>query len=114
VVETIEIIAVHMVLLADQPFIATILLCLHAIMSFNVESLVSSPKLSTSVLLKKTDLAVLAQHYKLDVISTMTKGDIQKMLMEYLVEEEIVSDEEDVLTSASVVELKKLELKDKE
>jgi len=44
----------------------------------------------------------------------MMKGDIWKMLMEYLVEEEIVSDEEEVLTSTSVVKLKKLELKDKE
>jgi len=44
----------------------------------------------------------------------MMKGGIRKMLMEYLVEEEIVSDEEDVLTSTSVVKLKKLEVKDKE
>jgi len=43
----------------------------------------------------------------------MKKSNIRKMLVEHLVEE-IVSDEEDVLTSASVVELKKLELRDKE
>jgi len=82
-VETIGIIAVHMVLLSDRLFVATILLCLHAIMSFNVESFVSSPKFSTLVLLKKTDLAVIVQHYKLDVITAMTKGNIWKILMEY-------------------------------
>jgi len=109
-----HIIAVQVVLLADQLFSATILLCLYAIMSFNVESFISSPKLSTLVLLKKTDLVALAQHYKLDVTSTMMKCNIWKMLMEYLMEEEIVSDKEDMLTSTSVVELKKLELKDKE
>ena len=43
----------------------------------------------------------------------MNKSDIRKMLMEYLVDEEIVSDDE-VETGTSAVELKRLELKDKE
>ena len=43
--------------------------------------------------LKKTELATLVQHYKLEVPSTM-KSDICKMLVEYLVDEEIVSDDE--------------------
>jgi len=83
-------------------------------MSFNIESFVGSPRLSTLRSLKKTDLVALAQHYKLDITSTTTKGNIQKMLIEYLVEEEIISDKEDMLTSTSVIELKKLEVKDKE
>ncbi|XP_065920260.1 uncharacterized protein [Dysidea avara] len=83
-------------------------------MSFSVESFVDSPKLSTLVPLKKADLSALAQHYKLEITSTMKKSDIRRLLVEHLVEEEIVSDDEDSLTSANVVELKKLELKDKE
>ena len=83
-------------------------------MSFSVESFVDSPKLSTLVPLKKADLSALAPHYKLEITSTMKKSDIRKLLVEHLVEEEIVSDNEDVLTSANVVELKKLKLKDKE
>ena len=83
-------------------------------MSFSVESFVDSPKLSTLVPLKKADLSALAQHYKLEITSAMKKSDIRKLLVDHLVEEEIVSDEEDALTSASVVELKKLELRDKE
>jgi len=83
-------------------------------MSFSVESCVESPKLSKLVPLKKTELSVLAQHYKLDITSAMKRSEIQKLLVEYLVEKEIVCDDEDMLTSASVVELKNLELKDKE
>ena len=83
-------------------------------MSFSVESFVDSPKLSTLVPLKKVDLSALAQHYKLEITSTMKKSDIRRLLIEHLVEEEIVSDDEDSLTSTNVVELKKLELKDKE
>ena len=83
-------------------------------MSFSIESFVDSPKSSTLVPLKKADLSALAQHYKLEITSTMKKNGIRKLLVEHLVEEEIISDDEDVLTSASVAELKKLELKDKE
>jgi len=63
--------------------------------------------------LKKADLSALAQHYKLEITSAMKKSNIRKLLVGHLVEE-IVSDEEDALTSASVVELKKLKLRDKE
>ena len=82
-------------------------------MSFSVESFVDAPKLSTLSSLKKAELTALAQHYKLEVTNTMKKSDIRKLLAEYLVEEEIVSDD-DELASDNVVELKKLELKDKE
>jgi len=68
-----------------------------------------SPKLSTLVPLKKTELSILAQHYKLDITSAMKKSNIQKLLVRRV--EEIVSDNEDVLTGASAVELKKLELR---
>jgi len=44
----------------------------------------------------------------------MKKSDIRKLLVKHLVEEEIISDDEDALSSTSVVELKKLELRDKE
>jgi len=70
-------------------------------MSFSIESFVDSPKLSTLVPLKKADLSALAQHYKLEITSTMKKSDIRKMLVEHLAEEEIVSAEEDALTSTS-------------
>ena len=94
-------------------FIVTRLLYLLVAMSFSVESFVDSPKLSALMSLKKTELATLAQHYKLEVPSNMKKSDIRKMLVEYLVDEEIVSDDE-VEPDTSAVELKKLELRDKE
>ena len=49
-------------------------------MSFSIESFVDSPKLSTLVPLKKADLSALAQHYKLEITSTMKESDIRKLL----------------------------------
>ena len=74
-------------------FITTLLYLLVA-MSFSVESFVDSPKLSALMSLKKAELTTLAQHYKLEVPSTMKKSDIRKMLVDYLVDEEIVSEDE--------------------
>ena len=96
-----------------QFFFVTVL-CLHGVMSFNVDSFVKSLKLSTLTSLKKAELSAFALHYRLEVTNTMKKSDNRKLLVDHLVEEEIVSDDEVELASASVVELKKLELKDKE
>jgi len=82
-------------------------------MWFSVEFFVDSPKLSALMSMKKTELATLVQHYKLEVPSTMRKSNICKMLVECLVNEEIVSDD-DVEPDTSAVDVKRLELRDKE
>jgi len=94
-------------------FITTTLLYLLVAMSFSVESFVDSPKLSALMSLKKAELATPAQHYKLEVPSTMKKSDIRKMLVDYLADEEIVSENE-TESDTSAVELKRLKLRDKE
>ena len=93
-------------------FITTTSLYLLVAMSFSVESFVDSPKLFALMSLKKAELATLAQHYKLEVPSTMKKSDIRKMLVDYLVDEEIVSEDE-AESDTSAVELKRLELRER-
>ena len=71
-------------------------------MSFSVESFV-----------KKSELLTLTNHYKLETTSGMRKNEIRTALIEYLVDEEIVLQDEAAETT-STVELKKLELREKE
>ena len=72
-----------------------------------------APTLLSLTLLKKSELLALANHYKLETTSGMRKNEIRKALIEYLVDEEIVSEDETAETT-SAVELKKLELREKE
>ena len=55
-------------------------------MSFNIENFVAEPRLDEFNGLKKTDLLLLGQHYKLTVHLFMGKGDIKKLVLNYLVE----------------------------
>ena len=60
---------------------------------FNIKTFVKEPTLTVVKLLKKAELVSVAQHYKLEVGSTMKKGLIKLLVIDYLVEEEIVSEE---------------------
>jgi len=82
-------------------------------MSFSVDSFVESPSLLSLGPLKKAELLSLAEHYKLEATQTMRKAEIRSKLVEYLVDEEIISEEESESTT-DTIELRKLELQDKE
>ena len=56
-------------------------------MSFNLESFVAEPQLDKFNGLKKADLILLGQHHKLSINLSMGKGDIKKLILNYLVEE---------------------------
>ena len=71
-----------------------------------------SPSLLSLNPLKKAELLSLAQHYKLEATQAMKKGEIQTLIIEYLVEEEIVCEDE-IPSTTDAIELKKLELQDK-
>lgn len=81
-------------------------------MSFSVDAFVSNPKLTALVTLKMSKLAVLANNYKLhmyvDVHSGMRKGDVLRLVSDYIIDENIVSDEETVDKSDGMIELKRL------
>ena len=84
-------------------------------MSFSVESFVEAPALSSLTALKRSDLLALADHYKLEITSGMRKNAIRTVLIEHLIDEEIVSEDETVgVETTSVVELKRLELRERE
>ena len=86
---------------------------------FSVESFVEKPSLRVVRVLKKSQLTTLAQHFKLELTTTMKKSEVKQLVIDYLVDEELVSDEEleatsDHVVSENAVELKRLELADKE
>ena len=62
---------------------------------------------------KEVELLSLAQHYKLEATQAMKKGEIRTLIIEYLVEVEIVSEDE-IPSTTDTIELKRLELQDKE
>jgi len=45
-------------------------------MSFSIENFISAPKLSDLATLKRSELAALANYYKLEINSGMRKGDV--------------------------------------
>ena len=84
-------------------------------MSFSIDAFVSTPMLNEIAMLKKSELVVLANHYKLEIIGTMRKGDVRKLVSNHLVDENIVLDDEETVEGVSdPVELKHLELQEKE
>ena len=61
---------------------------------FNREEFVREPTLQVLNSLKKSELIDVAVHYKLTVETSMKKGKIKKILIDYLVDEELVPEEE--------------------
>jgi len=83
---------------------------------FSVESFVEKPSLKVVCVLKKSQLA---QHFNLELTTTMKKSEVKQLVIDYLVDEELVPDEEleatsDHDVSENTVELKRLELAEKE
>ena len=80
-------------------------------MSFNLDTFVAEPRLDEFNRLKKANLLLIGQHYKLAVNSSMGKGDIKKLILNYLVEEEIFPEEDlecVALSGEQTLELRKL------
>ena len=76
-------------------------------MSFDVQEFANNPLLATLAALKKSELLSVANYYKVEVSSTIRKAELRKVISQYLVDEEIVSDEEYEL--ATDIELRSLE-----
>ena len=66
--------------------------------------------------LKKAELLQVAQHFKLTVNTSMGKGEIKKIVLNHLVEEELLLEEEleNVNTREDHLEFKKLEFQESE
>ena len=86
---------------------------------FNLETFVNEPSLQVIRALKKSHLQQIASHFKLTVPTTTRKDELCKMVMQFLVDEELVPEEsvEDLplpTVDSNVLELKRLELQDRE
>ena len=83
-------------------------------MSFDVTTFVAAPKLTGLAALKRSELVAIASHYDLEVNSGMRKADVRQLVRDYLLDENVVSDEEVYEEGESVIELKRLELQERE
>jgi len=88
---------------------------------FNIKTFVEEPTLKVVKALKKAELIQVAQHYKLEASSALKKSELKRLVIEYLVEEEVVSEDDSELPptaspgdTMSSLELRRLELQDKE
>ena len=80
-------------------------------MSFDLKNFVSSPSLEVINSLKKANLLVVTQHYELSVNKSMSKARIKKLIVEYLQDEELLSDSSDTGETGKTTGEEKLELK---
>ena len=83
-------------------------------MSFDVNTFVAAPKLTRLTALKRSELVAIASHYDLEVNNGMRKADVRKLFRDYLLDENLISDEEVYEEGESVIELKRLELQGRE
>ena len=79
----------------------------------------TAPSLKVVKSLKKSELTVVAQHYKLEISSTLKKSELKNLVIEHLLEEELVSDDDSDLpdtasATRNTLELRRLELQDRE
>ena len=84
---------------------------------FSVNSFVAEPTLSLLNSLKKSQLTELANYYKLPVSGSMKKGEIKKLITVYLIDEELVPEEDregQLPDDSSTLELKHLEFQERE
>ena len=83
-------------------------------MLFSVKSFIEMPTLSSLTALKRSDLLVLQNHYKRET-SEIRKNIIQTVHINYLIDEEIFSDDKIMIAETiSAVVLKKLQLQERE
>ena len=107
----INLLSVLETLLSTVLLVSCLVLLVHT-MTFSVDEFAATPRLATLSSLKKTELMALVTHYKLDIPTGAHKADIRKTIVRYLVEEELVLDDDDEVTTD--IELKKLEYQERE
>ena len=84
---------------------------------FRVESFVAEPTLQLLNTMTKHQLTEVANFYKLAITGSMKKGEIKKLLIDYLIDEELVPEDEEhspVTVNSNTLELKCLEFQERE
>jgi len=84
-------------------------------MSLDIETFTAEPSVRAFPSLKWAELTKVAEHYKLTVTSGAKKGEIQKLIIDYLHEEEFFADRElEPVESATTLRYLELEERAKE
>ena len=86
---------------------------------FSVQSFVAEPTLSLLSSLKRPQLTEIASYCELPVTGSVKKGEIKRLITVYLIDEELVPEEDaeeqlPVNVDCSTLELKRLEFQEKE
>ena len=86
---------------------------------FGIKEFIKEPSLRVINSLKKLQLIEVGTHYKFEVDASMKKGEVKRLLVEFLIDEEIIPEDEEnsgvmALSNENELELKRLELQDKE
>ncbi len=75
-------------------------------MSFHIDEFVANPSQEVLTSLRKCDLLEVAEHYKIEAIrSSMLKSEIKRILVNFLVEEDILPE-----TALEILETEKTDL----
>jgi len=88
-----------------------LLLLVLVVMSTPKDLFILEPSVSCLRKLKCAELLNVANHYKLSCPGSSKKEEIRQKILEYLREEELISDEEgdEIVTDRNTLELKRLE-----
>ena len=81
-----------------------------------MERFYEEPTLEALNLLKKKELIDAARHYRLEVTEPLSKAELKKLVLDYLVEEELIAETDvtDELRGQQLLELKHLEFQERE
>ena len=82
---------------------------------FRIDSFVAEPTLQVLNTLTKHQLTEVANFYKLAVTGSMKKGEIKRLLIDYLIDKELVPEDEGrspVTVDSNTLELKRLEFQE--
>ena len=83
-----------------------------------MEGFYTEPTLEVLNSLKKKELLDVVKHYKLEVSESASKAEIKKLVLDYLVEEELITEPEttaaDGPSKQQLLELKRLEFQERE
>ena len=81
-----------------------------------MERFYAEPTLEALNLLKKKELIDAARHYSLEVTEPLSKAELKKLVLDYLVEEELIAETDvtDELRGQQLLELKCLEFQERE
>ena len=81
-----------------------------------MEKFYAEPTLEALNLFKKKELIDAAKHFNLEVNESVSKAELKKLVLDYLVEEELMAEPEftDELRGEQLLELKRLEFQERE